>query len=62
MSKVWIATAADIEQDGSWAQIVTYDAADVLRFLLQYPSAHVAQWELPDPSGGGITTGTHITP
>lgn len=43
MSTIWIATAADTDEDGSWLQ------ADVIRFLLNHPDSHVAEWELPGP-------------
>jgi hypothetical protein len=33
-----------------WNQIVTYDPADVIRFLMGFPEAHVAEWGLPGPA------------
>ena len=53
MIRVWVATASDTDADGSWEQLVTYDAADVIHFQMQFPDCHVAEWELPDKPGGG---------
>ena len=49
MRTIWIATAA-MPGRTETRQIVTYDPEDVIRFLIQYPEAHVAQWELYDPT------------
>ena len=43
---LWIATAADVDEEGSWYQLVTYDPADVVRFITSHPEAHVAEWLL----------------
>ena len=51
MRRVWVATQFVGHDD--FRQIVTYNPEAIIRFLIVYPGAHVSQWELPEPSGGG---------
>ena len=45
MKHIWIVTWYDDDDDG-WYQVVTTDAADVVRTLVAQPEAHVGEWEI----------------